>query len=349
MNADGSRSKLLTGSLDRDAAYPHWSAESRTVYFIADDRGETHVYAARNDGTVRQATKAAERLDGFSLADNGRAAAVRWSPSEAGDVVTFTVDQVSQPVTVASPNGPLLADREIGAAETVEYPSAGRTIQARVVKPVRFENEKQYRLVLDIRDDPRAMCGVEFSLRAQIFAAKGMVAMCANPRGTPGYGEQFGALLPSRLPGDDYDDVMQGVDFLIGKGYIDAKKMTVAGGLLAAWTLGHTDRFAAAVARRPVMDWVTYFAQTPDGIQRAADWMGGLPWDNPEQYSQRSPIRYARDFKTPTLILGGDAGSQELYFALRARKVDCALVSLGDRPGDLVAELETALAWISAH
>ena len=282
--------------------------------------------------------------DGFSLADNGRAASIRWSASEAGDVVTFTVDTVSQPVTAASPNGGLLAEREIGPAEMFEYPSDGKTIQARVVKPARFDSGQRYPLLLDIQDDPRAMCGLEFSLRAQIFAARGFVVLCANARGTPGYGEQFGALLPSRLPGDDYDDLMRGVDFLLAKGYIDPQKLVVSGGLLAAWAIGHTDRFAAAVARRPVVNWATYVSHAPDGMRRAMDWMGSMPWDDPDQYTRRSPIFFAKNFKTPTLILAGegDAESEELYFALRARKVKAALVRLGDE----VTNLETMLAWM---
>ena len=125
MNVDGSRARALSGSLDRDAADPQWSSESRTVYFLADDRGATHVYAARNDGTVRQATDKPERLRGFSLADNGRAASVRSSATEGGDVVTFTVDVVSQPVTLAAPNEHLLADREIGPVEEMTYQSDG--------------------------------------------------------------------------------------------------------------------------------------------------------------------------------------------------------------------------------
>ena len=147
--------------------------------------------------------------------------------------------------------------------ETLEYPSDGKSIQARVVKPARFDGAGRYPLLLDIQDDPRAMCGVEFALRAQIFAARGFVVLCANVRGTPGFGEQFGALLPSRLPGDDYDDLMRGVDFLLGKGYIDPKKMMVArraaggvdhrahrpfrggGGAAAGGELGHQYRAGA--------------------------------------------------------------------------------------------------------
>ncbi|HEV3198989.1 MAG TPA: hypothetical protein VGZ73_13830, partial [Bryobacteraceae bacterium] len=169
MNADGSRVKLLSGLLDRDPADVEWSSDSRTLYFLADDRGSTHVYAVRNDGTVRQVTSAPERLRGFSLADNGRAVSVRSSAMEAGDVVTFTVDRVSQAVTLASPNDHLMADRQAGGVEEVQSASGGQTVQAWVVKPAGFDTAKKYPLVLDIRDDPRAMYGVDFNLRAQIL------------------------------------------------------------------------------------------------------------------------------------------------------------------------------------
>ena len=351
MNADGSRVKLLSGVLDRDPVDAQWSSDSRTLYFLADDRGSTHVYAARNDGTVRQVTSAPERLCGFSLADNGRAVSVRSSALEAGDVVTFTVDHVSQPVTLASPNEHLLAERELGGGEEVHYESGGQTIQAWVVKPAGFDASKKYPLLLDIRDDPRAMYGVDFNLRAQIFAARGFVVLCVNPRGAPGYGELFGNLLHSAFPGDDYDDLMRGVDLAVSKGFVDPKRLSVAGGLVAAWTIGHTDRFRAAVARRPVVDWVTDVATRPDGGHRARDWMGAMPWEDPDQYRRHSPIFFAQNFKTPTLVLAGDPDpeSDELYFALQARKVDAALVRMGasEKPSEWTLELDAILAWLT--
>src|SRR6185503_7745983 len=104
--------------------------------------------------------------------------------------------------------------------------------------------------IVDVADDPRRMYGVEFSLRDQILAAAGFIVLCANPRGTPGYGEQFGHLLKTRYPGDDFDDLMRGVDFLAAKDYVDPGRIAVAGGLVAAWAIGHTDRFSAATVRR---------------------------------------------------------------------------------------------------
>jgi acylaminoacyl-peptidase len=349
-NADGSRAKVLAGALDRDVSHVQWSNDSRTVYFLADDRGATHVYAARSDGSVRQVTNAAERLRGFSLAGNGRAVAVRQTSSAPAELVMFPVDLPAKPVKLAAANAALLAERVLGAVEEIQYTSDGKTIQGWTVKPPGFDAAKKYPLLVDIDDAPRRMCGGEFRLRAQIFAARGFVVLCANPRGTPGYGEEFGNLIRSRFPGDDFDDLMRGVDHLIAKGYIDPARLSISGGLLAAWAIGHTDRFHAAVVRHAIADWVTDVAHAPDGIHRAAAWMGAMPWDDPEQYVKHSPIYFAGNFRTPTLVLAGDAdpGAEELYFALQSRKVDSALVRLGaeGRPSRVILEWEAMLGWL---
>jgi dipeptidyl aminopeptidase/acylaminoacyl peptidase len=349
MGRDGQHVKMLTGELDRDVVSPQWSSDSRTVYFLADDRGSTHVYAARADGTVRQVTDRQERLSGFSLADNGQAATVRSTPNEAEEVVRFAVDLPGGVTTLAAPNQKLLAERNIARGETIRYQSAGQTLEGRLLKPPQFDAGRKYPLLLDIHDDPRAMCGAAFSLREQIFAARGFVVLCANPRGTPGYGEVFGNLLPTAFPGDDFDDLMRGVDFVTANAYIDRKRLVATGGLLAAWALGHTDRFAAVVARRPIVDWVADIALAADPHRRAG-WMGGMPWDDPDQYVKHSPIYFARSFRTPTLVIAGehDPQSRELYFALREHQVDAALMRTeGAGPAEQTADLEAELAWFS--
>jgi acylaminoacyl-peptidase len=127
-----------------------------------------------------------------------------------------------------------VAEREAGVTEEVQYASDGKTIQGWVVKPPGFDGARKYPLLLDIDDAPRRMCGPEFRWRGQWFAARGFVVLCANPRGTPGYGEEFGNLIRSRFPGDDFDDLMRGVDAVIARGFIDPERLAIRGGLLAA-------------------------------------------------------------------------------------------------------------------
>jgi acylaminoacyl-peptidase len=347
MNPDGSRVKQLTGSFDRDISRPQWSSDSRTVYFVAEDAGAAHVYAGRSDGTIRPVTRAKERLRDFSLADNGRAAAIRSSATEAGDLVTFTADLPGGVTTLYAPNAELLANRDIGEVEEIHFDSAGHSIQAWLVKPPGLVASKKYPLIVDLNDIGRAMYGYEFQLRAQIFASAGFVTLLVNPRGTPGYGEQFGSILATRNPGDDSDDILHGVDAAAAKPFVDGKRVMVAGGLLAAWLLSHSDRFSSAVLRHPVADRAAEMALAPEGLRRAAAQMGALPWDDPAQYWQHSPIYFAGAFKTPTLIVAapGDTQAHELYFALQAKKVESALVEV---PAAKLSEdlaLETEIAW----
>lgn len=348
-NPDGTRAKVLAGALDRDPSQVQWSNDSRTVYFLADDHGATHVYAARNDGSARPVTSGAQRLRGFSLADNGRAVAIRRTSALPSQLITFPVDLPATPVTLASANATLLAQRDPGAIEEIQYPSDGKSIQGWIVKPPAFDAAKKYPLLLDVDDAPRRMCGSEFRLRAQVFAARGFVVLCANPRGTPGYGEEFANLIRSRYPGDDFDDLMRGADYLVAKGYIDSARLSIAGGLLAAWAIGHTDRLHAAVVRSPVADWLTDVSHAPDGLYRAAAWMGAMPWDDPDQYLKHSPIYFAGHFRTPTLVIAvpRDPEAEELYFALRSRNVDSALLPLEtSHPSRLILEWDATLAWL---
>jgi acylaminoacyl-peptidase len=323
MNADGSSPHALSGALDRDVFDPRWSADSRTVYFLADDAGATHVYAARADGTLRQVTDAPERLSDLTLAANGRAAAVRSTVFNGDEVFAFSLFDSAERATLTAPNAELLASREIVQPQEIRYQSAGKSVQAWLYKP---NPTKKYPLLVDALDALRAMNGFEFNLPAQILAARGFVVLCANPRGTPGYGEDFGNLLHTRAPGDDLDDLLSGVDFAIAKGYADPQRISIAGGLPAAWALGHSDRFASIIARR--------------AKARLEE-----PWD-----PQRSPILFARNFKTPTLVLAeaSDPQSDQLFEALQAGKAISALVRLpGSQPSAIGLELEAILAWLA--
>ncbi len=354
MNPDGSRDKALAGSLDRDAASPHWSSDGRTVYFLAGDAGATQVYAARADGTARQVTRRHDRLTGFSLADDGRAAAVRWSASEgaveAGTVVSFAVDLPGGVTELAAPNDALLAARDISTAEEFRYDSAGHSIQAWLTRPPRFDPAHSYPLVAAVENQPGAMHGAEIRLETQLLAARGWLVLTLNPRGTPGYGEIFANLLPTAYPGDAFEDTMRGVDAVLAKGLGDPRRTAMVGGLLASWALGHGGRLRAVVVTKPVADLAARARRSPACLRHMTALLGAAPWQDPQLYAKDSPLSSAPDFKTPALLVArpGDVAAASLATALAARHVDCTVLSLSpeQNPEDRVLKWQSILAWL---
>ncbi len=374
MNADGGDPKPLTASLDRDVRSPVWSWDSKTLYFLADDHGASQLYSVAADGgAVNKITDGRWRLgsayasnDPITLANNGAVATTRSSLTEPADIVVIRSHRKNDITRITGANESLLADRDLGQIEEVSYDSFdGKTIQGWIVKPPHFDPSKKYPLLLQIHGGPHAMYGVEFQHEFQTQAARGFVVLYTNPRGSTGYGEEFGNVIHTRYPGDDYLDLMKGVDMMIAKGYVDPKKLCVTGGsgggLLTAWIIGHTDRFAAAVSQYPVTNWITQVGTADGGYNHAALWMKSMPWDNPKQYMDHSPIFFAKNFKTPTMVLTGEADlrtpmaeSEELYFALKSMKVPAVLVRIPDEPHGIrgahpshrIAKMEHVIGWM---
>ena len=164
-------------------------------------------------------------------------------------------------------NEGLLSTIKMGDAEEMWYSSKdGLKVQGWMIKPANFDPSKKYPMVLWIHGGPWSMYSVAFNWAFQNFSAMGYVVLYSNPRGSTGYGQEFVNGIQYSYPGKDYDDLMAGVDAAIAKGYVDEKNLFVCGGsgggLLTAWTVGQTSRFAAAVAMRPVIDWHSFVAVT---------------------------------------------------------------------------------------
>jgi dipeptidyl aminopeptidase/acylaminoacyl peptidase len=369
MDADGSNSKNLTASLDRDVRSPHWSWDGKTLYFLVDDHGNSQLYSADPDsGEVKAISSGQQQLTDFSLANNLMAAAVRSTPSEPGDVVMVPAYKQAAAVKLTHINESLMSQYQLGQFEELTYDSFdGKNIQGWIIKPPNFDSTKKYPFILDIHGGPHAMYGVGFQHEMQIQAARGFVILYLNPRGSTGYGEEFGNIIHTKYPGDDYTDLMKGVDQMVAKGYIDPKKLCVTGGsgggLLTAWTIGHTDRFAAAVSQYPVTNWITQAGTADGGYTHSALWLKAFPWEQPQQFLEHSPIYYAKNFKTPTMVITGEADlrtpiaeSEELYFALKAQKVPAVLIRVPEeyhgirgRNSHYIEKIEQIMAWMERY
>jgi dipeptidyl aminopeptidase/acylaminoacyl peptidase len=183
------------------------------------------------------------------------------------------------------------------------------------------------------------MYGVGFNFEFQNHAAEGYLVLYTNPRGSTGYGQEFGNAIKNNYPGDDYHDLMNGVDAVIKKGYVDEQNLFVCGGsgggVLTTWIVGHTNRFRAAVAMKPVTNWYS-FVGTTDG----ANWYYNfkrLPWEDPEEHLRRSPITHVGKVTTPTMLMTGELDlrtpmeqTEQYYRALKLRKIDTVMVRIPD-------------------
>lgn len=340
MDADGQNKRVLTENFDRSIDNLIWDETSNGVYFTTEDEGTNNLqYIARTGGAPRAVTKGSFQLTVSGISKNGTVVGTLTDAKEPGDVVAFNLKQ-PVPRKLTDVNGDLLDGKKLGAVEEIRYESVGgMKVQGWIVKPPDFDASKKYPLILYIHGGPHSMYGIGFNFEFQNHAAENYVVLYTNPRGSTGYGKTFGNAINNAYPGQDYDDLMRGVDEVVKKGYIDEKNMFVTGGsgggVLTAWIVGHTDRFAAAAAMKPVVNWYSFVGTTD-----SSSWYDNfkkLPWEDPSEHIQRSPITYVGNVKTPTMVLTGDLDlrtpleqTEQYYRALKLRKVPTAMVRLTD-------------------
>ena len=190
----------------------------------------------------------------FSVARNGAFALNQSRPDLPGEVAVGMRGEETRRIT--SLNEDLLSGKILGEVEEIWWDSSfdGRPVHGWIAKPPDFDPGRRYPLILEIHGGPISSYGDRFSAEVQLLAAAGYVVLYANPRGSTSYGEEFGDLLYRNYPGNDYDDLMSGVDAVIARGYVDEDNLFVtggsAGGIMTAWIVGKTDRFRAAVAQK---------------------------------------------------------------------------------------------------
>jgi dipeptidyl aminopeptidase/acylaminoacyl peptidase len=343
MNADGTNAHLVSADLDRPISGMFWAVDGSGVYFNVDSEGSRNLYFVGLTGRPRAITTGKHVLNVSSVGKDGIAVGVRSTPTKPNDVVTFTVPKTgvaSAFTQVTAVNDDVLTGKDLAQTEEIWYTSKdGLRVQGWIVKPAGFDPNRKYPLILEIHGGPQSMYNVAFNFARQDHAANGYVILYTNPRGSTGYGEKFTNEIKNAYPGKDFDDLMAGVDTVVGRGYIDAKNMFVygcsGGGVLTSWTVGHTDRFTAAAALCPVIDWISFVGET-DG----AGWYQNFEkpfWEDPTEYLRRSPIMYVGNIKTPTMLMTGvlDLRTpipqiEEFYRALKMHGTPTAMIRMNN-------------------
>ncbi|MBQ4830426.1 S9 family peptidase [Alteromonas sp. MMG017] len=375
MNSDGTDIENLTSELDRSIGTIKWADNGKGLYFSYDDMGKKSVAYVSLSGKISTKTS---NLGGTSL---GR-------PYTSGDYdvtpkgsVVYTASAGNRPADLAivtskgkvkqltDLNGDVFDHKTVNKPELLELKSSvdNRDLQAWIVTPPNFDPKKKYPLILEIHGGPHTAYGPSYSTEIQLMAAAGYVVLYGNPRGSTSQGEEFANLIDKNYPSQDYDDLMDMVDAAIAKGYVDESNLFVTGGsgggTLTSWIIGKTDRFKASVVAKPVINWTSMIGTSDIYAYMSKYWFSDLPWNDYEQYWNRSPLSLVGNVTTPTMVLTGEldvrtpmSESEQYYGALRLQGVDSALVriqgayhGIAAKPSNLARKVGYILAWFDKY
>lgn len=261
------------------------------------------------------------------------------SPNQMGEIAVSSIAAFAPKILTQM--GEQLKSYQTATREVVSWKSRdGATIEGVLIKPANYDPTKKYPLLVVIHGGPT---GIDMpSITAdryypiELFTAKGALVLRPNYRGSAGYGKAFRALNVRNLGVGDYDDVISGVDFLIGKGMVDKDKVGAMGwsqgGYISAFITTFSDRFKATSVGAGISNWATYYQNT-DITPFTRQYLKGTPWNDPEIYKKTSPISYIKTAKTPTLIQHGEldrrvpiANAYELRLALEDNNVPVKMV-----------------------
>jgi dipeptidyl aminopeptidase/acylaminoacyl peptidase len=348
-------------------APPVWTSDGKSIIALYGKQGRANLGAFdATTGKETDVTSGNQAVVSYrATPDGSKFALIISTPTRIGDV--FWLDRpAAQPKQLTHLNDELFSKLNLTEPEEIWYQSVdGKKIHAWIQKPPDFDPAKKYPLILNIHGGPHAAYGFVFDHEFQWMAAKGYVVLYPNPRGSTTYGQDFGNIIQYHYPGDDYKDLMAGVDEVIKRGYIDEKKLGVTGGsgggLLTNWTIGHTTRFAAAVSQRDIASWADWW-YSADFTLFQPSWFKAPPFDDPEDYKARSPITYIKNVTTPLMLILGEAdyrtptgaGGEEMFRALKYRKIPTVMVrfpnethelSRSGQPWHRIERLEHIVGW----
>ena len=328
----------VTDALDYSISGVEFSTDGKTLWATVEDKGVVPVFRLNADGSgltavYREGTSSSLAAAGGSIVFLNDTTS---RPNElfALDAATGAVRQLTHF------NDELMAGLDLGKVESYWFTgAAGDQIQGWLVLPPGYDPKKTYPLVQLMHGGPHTMNRDSFSFRwnTHVFAAPGYIVTWVNRHGSTGFGEKFAQSILNEWGDKPLEDILKSTDYLLQRfPNIDPKRMAAAGGsyggYMAAWVAGHTDRFAALINHAGVNDFVTQYGAdvTPYGFTQV---LGGTPWSNPEGMQRNNPTTYAKNFKTPMLIIHGQldyrvpyVNGTALYQILQSKGVPSRLV-----------------------
>lgn len=350
--------RSLTADMDRSVDFFTWSADSRTIWFQAQDQIHHLVYRVSLAGGAPTQVTSGAYDSGLQLsADGGTLVVARRGVDRPVDLVALDGDgQVMRQLT--HQNRELLAGLALQPAETFWATGAGDTpVQGFLVKPPNFDPSRSYPVVFLIHGGPQGAWTDSWSYRwnPNMFAAPGYVVVAVNPRGSTGYGQQFTDEITGDWGGKVYVDLMNTLDYALETyPFLDGNRVAAAGasygGYMINWVNGHTDRFRALINHDGLFDTRSMYGATEE--LWFPEWeFGGQPWTNPEGFERWNPANHVTEWKTPTLVIHGQQDHRvpleqglAAFTALRRNDVPARFLYFPDE-GHWVLKPQNAFVW----
>jgi dipeptidyl aminopeptidase/acylaminoacyl peptidase len=380
MAPDGSSVQNLTANFDRSIDAIAWRPDGRALVGQTEVDGILTLVSIDLAGNVRNLVS---DIGGTSLGRPYASGSFSVASKAGGSssIIAYTKGSTNRPAEVALTRGSgngrqltrlnedALGHLDLDRIEEIKVRSShdGRDIEAWIALPPNFRPDGSFPMILEIHGGPNTMYGPYFAAEIQRYAAEGYVTVYANPRGSTGYGETFAQLIDLDYPGHDHDDLMSVVDALLAKNYVSKERLFITGGsgggVLTAWAVGKTERFAAAASVKPVINWTSMALAGDIARFVSRHWFRAQPWEQPEEYWRRSPLSIVNNVKTPTMVMVGEADwrtpaweAEQFYTALKVQNVDTVLVRvpgashlIAGRPSQLIAKVDNIMGWFAKY
>jgi len=379
--ADG-RDESLTGGLDHsvgdyvltdarghsETALPFWPADGDTVYFLATDHGYTNVYSVNVATKVVQPVIKGHHIFALHVNRAGRIAVGIDTPTSPGDLFAAGRDGGLRRLTHC--NDAFLADKTLTEPERFTVAGEnGDEIEAWLLKPPQFDPQKKYPLIVEIHGGPHAAYGYGWFHEFHYLVGAGYLLLFTNPHGSRGYGEAFNDSIRYNWGEPVQRDIESALDEVIGRGFVDTARLGVTGGsyggYMTNWIVGHSDRFAAAVAQRSCSNYINLYGNDDVGHYFGTGDAPGAPWEKPDWYIEHSPLFYAINIHTPLLLVHSEEDlrctldqAEQLYRALRVLDREVGFVifkasshglSRTGKPKPRLERLRRILSWFQQY
>ncbi|UCH57141.1 MAG: S9 family peptidase, partial [Candidatus Bathyarchaeota archaeon] len=321
MPAEGGEMRNLTEEFDRSigrgvgsdlrVATPNpgavWALKMDEIFFLTGSVPTSNIYKVSIEASEVEQLTNGMNIEGFSFSADRSVLA--YTAMDATHPAELWVNDEKGERRVTRFNDRLLKGLVLSVPEHYTFKNQlGEDVDAWVMKPPDFEHGEKYPAVLEIHGGPRSIYGNTIYQEFHLLNSEGYVVLYTNPRGSGGYGEDNAAVLDGRWGEVDYQDLMAFLDDALDRfDFIDADRLGVTGGsyggYMTNWIVTQTDRFKAAVSCRSTCNRLSHHGYSDFGFAHGYSGNMGYPWKDEEKLMRQSPIRYAANVRTPTLLI----------------------------------------------